>query len=236
MMIAGKNFRGTSSLTTEQEVTYWLGQLAKELDERLGKEMEDHKRVPTGLTLSFSEDTYGRVSRNIQMRKGSDAIATEAFDRFMHCMKEVKGTKGRVEFNVTCMYLGAHGFEPLNASDISQFFSKADGKKVSPFSSLSSASPSSLYIEKKTKGGEIRAFLSKSTAAASTKPDTTSPPLAQQFEGVDPEFLDALPKDIRAELEAQLRGSRAQPKRKSRGIEQFLVSVDKRKKGQVGRP
>lgn len=47
----GKTFRGASALRAFPPVHTWLGELAKELEERIAEDREEHARLPRLLTV-----------------------------------------------------------------------------------------------------------------------------------------------------------------------------------------
>lgn len=47
----GKTFRGASALRAFPTVHTWLGELGKELEERIGEDRDEHARLPRLLTV-----------------------------------------------------------------------------------------------------------------------------------------------------------------------------------------
>uniref|UniRef100_T1K7Z9 DNA polymerase eta n=1 Tax=Tetranychus urticae TaxID=32264 RepID=T1K7Z9_TETUR len=63
----GKNFPGKSSLSTNEQVTHWFGQLCGELVERITEDRERNKRTSKLLTVHIKFNTKGDISKSLPM-------------------------------------------------------------------------------------------------------------------------------------------------------------------------
>ncbi len=59
-----KNFRGREKLDTKEKVRHWIGELSKEVTERLVKDKEQNKRVAKNLIVSLHTEDHNHASRS----------------------------------------------------------------------------------------------------------------------------------------------------------------------------
>ncbi|XP_074166909.1 DNA polymerase eta isoform X1 [Sminthopsis crassicaudata] len=123
-----KNFPGKIALATQEQVQWWLLQLAQELEERLIKDRNDNDRVATQLTVSIRVQGDRRLSslRRCCALVCYDAhrMSNDAFALIRNC--NTAGIKAEWSPPLTMLFLCATKFSPSvppSCTDIISFVS-----------------------------------------------------------------------------------------------------------------
>ncbi|XP_074093145.1 DNA polymerase eta isoform X2 [Macrotis lagotis] len=123
-----KNFPGITALATQEQVQWWLLQLAQELEERLTKDRNDNDRVATQLTVSIRLQGDKRLSslRRCCALACYDAhrMSNDAFALIRNC--NTGGIKTEWFPPLTMLFLSATKFSPSappSCTDITSFMS-----------------------------------------------------------------------------------------------------------------
>ncbi|CAL1527561.1 unnamed protein product [Lymnaea stagnalis] len=128
-----KIFSGKQALDTKEKVTFWLGELAKEVSERLNKDKELNKRTAKSLTVSVSTQNatgfkYTSNSRACALvRYDAEKIAADAFA----LVQQFRLSPGHSpEWAPAFSYLGlsASRFTPEDNTKISTMFASSLGQ------------------------------------------------------------------------------------------------------------
>ncbi|XP_029801414.1 DNA polymerase eta isoform X2 [Suricata suricatta] len=125
----GKNFPGNTALATQEQVQWWLLQLAQELEERLTKDRNDNDRVATQLAVSIRVQGDTRLSslRRCCALTHYDAhkMSRDAFAVIRHC--NTSGIQTGWSPPLTMLYLCATKFSASapssSCTDITTFLS-----------------------------------------------------------------------------------------------------------------
>ncbi|XP_007484035.1 DNA polymerase eta isoform X1 [Monodelphis domestica] len=123
-----KNFPGITALTTQEQVKWWLLQLAQELEERLTKDQKDNDRVALQLAVSIRIQGDKRLSslRRCCALAYYDAhkMSSDAFALIRNC--NTAGIKTEWAPPLTMLFLCATKFspsDPTSCTDITSFVS-----------------------------------------------------------------------------------------------------------------
>ncbi|XP_043857009.1 DNA polymerase eta isoform X2 [Dromiciops gliroides] len=123
-----KNFPGKTALATQEQIQWWLLQLAQELEERLTKDRDDNDRVATQLTISIRVQGDKRLS---SLRRGcalacydAHRMSSDAFALIRNC--NTAAIKAEWSPPLTMLFLCATKFSPSappSCTDITSFLS-----------------------------------------------------------------------------------------------------------------
>ncbi|XP_036623385.1 DNA polymerase eta [Trichosurus vulpecula] len=123
-----KNFPGKTALATQEQVQWWLLQLAQELEERLTKDQNDNDRVATQLAISIRVQGDKRLSslRRCCALACYDAhrMSSDAFALIRNC--NTAEIKAKWSPPLTMLFLCATKFSPSaspSCIDITSFMS-----------------------------------------------------------------------------------------------------------------
>ncbi|XP_068921992.1 DNA polymerase eta isoform X2 [Petaurus breviceps papuanus] len=123
-----KNFPGKTALATQEQVQWWLLQLAQELEERLTKDQNDNDRVATQLTVSIrvqGDKRLSSLSRCCALAcYDAHRMSSDAFALIRNC--NTAGIKAKWSPPLTMLFLCATKFSPSappSCTDITSFMS-----------------------------------------------------------------------------------------------------------------
>ncbi|XP_038616712.1 DNA polymerase eta isoform X2 [Tachyglossus aculeatus] len=123
-----KNFPGKTALATEEQVQWWLLQLALELEERLNKDRDDNDRVATHLSVSARVQGDKRLS---SLRRGCPLTRYDARKMSRDALALIRScnlaeTQAAWSPPLTMLFLCAHKFSapaPSPGGNITSFLS-----------------------------------------------------------------------------------------------------------------
>ncbi|KAM6182396.1 DNA polymerase eta [Erethizon dorsatum] len=127
-----KNFPGKTALATQEQVQWWLLQLAQELEERLTKDRNDNDRVATQLAVSIRVQGDKRLSSLRRCcaltRYDAHKMSQDAFAVIRNC--NTSGIQTEWSPPLTMLFLCATKFSvsaPASCTDITTFLSSDSG-------------------------------------------------------------------------------------------------------------
>eukprot|EP00941_MAST-03F_sp_MAST-3F-sp1_P003057 g3057.t1 len=149
----GKTFRGPKRLRNKSQVSHYLYELAKELDERLTALKEKHRRLATLVTVSFHTSveevnrrgtkvkiTSRPRSKSFPMPQSCTDLADAIRKRSLQALEKLTNSGDLEEWSksgMTAIYINASKFIDRPKNSITLFYSKnVDGTSSSPFKDL----------------------------------------------------------------------------------------------------
>lgn len=215
---SGKTFFGHLQLNTEKDVQHWLHELACELHKRYMLELARHRRSPTRISMSVGLGGHGggmagtalASSRQMPLDLGRNGTVMQVTNAAHACFRRWLSSTDRHDgsLGVTSLGLSLSGMQSVDTNSSLVRFFHAVTTQPAPIVEVPSSAVCLIDVESDAASPGAEGELLSSTTSTRQSERAGGHITDNEFldpSRIDPETLAALPPEIRAEVEAEMR-------------------------------